>query len=175
MSDHPLLILAVVIVGVSFAAIGGANAVVPELHRQIVEVHRWMSSSEFAALYALAQAAPGPNVLAFSLIGWRVAGWMGFVVATAAMCIPPALLAYAVARIQTRFRRTRLMRSLQIGLVPIALGLVLASGFTLARAASDHVLDGVLVLLTTVLIAWTNVNPLVPLAIGALAGLLLPT
>jgi chromate transporter len=41
------------------------------MHRQIVEAHDWLSSAAFASLYANAQAAPAPNVLIVSLIGWN--------------------------------------------------------------------------------------------------------
>ena len=50
---------------------------IPEMQRQVVDVHHWMSAQAFAALYALAQAAPGPNMMVVSLIGlrsWRFLG-----------------------------------------------------------------------------------------------------
>src|SRR5258706_13600256 len=58
----------------SLIAVGGAITVIPEMHRSVVEVHGWMSGAQFADLFALAQAAPGPNILVVSLIGWKVAG-----------------------------------------------------------------------------------------------------
>jgi len=59
----------------SFLAIGGAPTVLPDIHRYVVEVHHWMTSAQFAELYALAQVAPGPNAMFVTLIGWRV--WRG--------------------------------------------------------------------------------------------------
>ena len=61
----------------SFFAIGGANAVIPEMHRQAVDVHGWMTSQRFTDLFAIAQAAPGPNIIIVTLIGWEVAGIAG--------------------------------------------------------------------------------------------------
>ena len=58
----------------SFLAIGGTPTVLPDMHRYVVEVHHWMTSAQFADLYALAQVAPGPNVMYIPLIGWQVAG-----------------------------------------------------------------------------------------------------
>ena len=69
-------------------AIGGANAMVPEIHRYVIEQRGWMRGDEFAALFAIAQASPGPNVLFITLIGWKVAGWPGAVASTVAMCGP---------------------------------------------------------------------------------------
>ena len=54
----------------SLLAFGGANAVIPEIHRQSVAVHHWMTDKDFAALFAIAQSAPGPNFLISTLIGW---------------------------------------------------------------------------------------------------------
>lgn len=58
----------------SFLAVGGFSAVLPEMHRFIVENHHWISSQDFAAAYAIAQLAPGPNAMYVTLIGWKVAG-----------------------------------------------------------------------------------------------------
>jgi chromate transporter len=80
----------------SLIAVGGAITVLPEMHRSVVEVHGWMSGAQFAELFALAQAAPGPNILVVSLIGWKVAGMAGAVVATAAVCGPSCVLTFAV-------------------------------------------------------------------------------
>jgi chromate transporter len=87
----------------SLMAVGGANALIPELHRQVVEVNNWMSGGEFASLFAIAQAAPGPNMLIISLIGWKLAGITGALVATLAMCGPSSLLAYGVGQLWERF------------------------------------------------------------------------
>ena len=77
-----LIFLFLMFMQFSLLAVGGANAIVPELHRVVVSELRWMSGQEFAALFALAQAAPGPNVLVVSLVGWKVAGVPGAIAAT---------------------------------------------------------------------------------------------
>ena len=61
----------------SLVAVGGANAVLPEMHRQLVDLHGWLDDATFAQLYALAQAAPGPNILVASVMGWRIGSWGG--------------------------------------------------------------------------------------------------
>ena len=77
MSENPLVELAVDFGLLSLIAVGGAMTVLPEMHRTVVDQHGWMSAATFADLFALAQAAPGPNVLFVSLIGWHVAGLAG--------------------------------------------------------------------------------------------------
>jgi chromate transporter len=73
----PLASLAVVFTQLSLLAFGGTNSVLPEMRRQVVEVHPWLTAHEFASLFAMAQAAPGPNMLVVTLIGWRVAALPG--------------------------------------------------------------------------------------------------
>ena len=79
-----LVALALVFGQLSLLAIGGINTVLPEMQRQVVDIHHWMSARDFSAMYALAQAAPGPNMMVVTLIGWRVAGWPGVIVTTVA-------------------------------------------------------------------------------------------
>ena len=82
MKGHLLGQIAITFATLSLLAVGGANAVVPDMHRQVVETLGWMDNATFANLFAIAQAAPGPNVLVVSLIGWHVAGFAGLLVAT---------------------------------------------------------------------------------------------
>ena len=81
----------------SLFAVGGANAAIPEMHRIAVEVNHWMTDRQFADIYAISQLSPGPNVLIVTLIGYAVAGFGGALVATLAMCVPTAALAYYVS------------------------------------------------------------------------------
>jgi Chromate transporter len=67
----------------SFFALGGASTVVPELQRQMVEMRGWLDDRQFSELYAIAQAAPGPNVMFVALLGHFIAGVPGAVVTTA--------------------------------------------------------------------------------------------
>jgi chromate transporter len=155
----------------SILAVGGVNAVTPEIHRQVVEVSHWMSDREFAELFAVAQAAPGPNMLISTVVGWRVAGLMGAVVATAAMCGPSSLIVYAASRAWDRFRDRPWRIIVQTGVAPVVVGLIGSSGYLLAKgAAADW--KGVLLCAASSALIWrTRLNPLWMLA-GA-AGLAL--
>lgn len=152
----------------SILAVGGVNAVTPEIHRQVVEVSHWMSDREFAELFAVAQAAPGPNMLISTVVGWRVAGLMGAVVATAAMCGPSSLIVYAASRAWDRFRDRPWRAIVQTGAAPVVVGLIGSSGYLLAKgAAADW--KGVLVCAFSAALVWrTRLNPLWMLA-GAAA------
>ena len=156
--------------GFSLMAVGGANALIPELHRQVVDVSQWMSSTEFASLFALAQAAPGPNMLISSLIGWKVAGIPGALVCTLGMCLPSSTLAVAAGRLWDRYRESVWRRALERGLAPLTLGLVLGGGCHLARAAGGGWPSYVVVAASAGLAWRSRWNPLLWLAGAALLG-----
>jgi chromate transporter len=153
---------------VSLVAIGGANAVVPEIHRRVVDVLGWMTSGQFATLFAISQAAPGPNVLIVSLIGWQVAGLAGLAVATLAMVVPSCALAYAIGRMMTHVAGRRWFRLLQDALVPLAIGLILATGIDMARATGHGALPVAITAGAALFVLGTRANPLWALA-GAMA------
>lgn len=155
----------------SLFAIGGANAAVPEMHRLAVEIQQWMTDRQFADLFAIAQLAPGPNVILVTLIGYQAAGLAGAAVATAAMCGPTCVLAYGVGRIWERFREARWRRAIQAGLVPVSIGLVAASALILAQATAHSVAAFAITAATAATAYFTRVNPLWPLASAGLVGL----
>jgi chromate transporter len=154
----------------SLLSIGGANAIIPEMHRRAVELHHWMTDEDFAQLFALSQAAPGPNVLIVSLIGWKVAGVLGGVVAMLAMSAPSSVLTYAVAHAWERWRDAPWRLAIQRALAPVTVGLILASGYILTRAAdhsgSAYAITGATIALSLL----TRLHPLWMLAAAALLG-----
>jgi len=154
----------------SLLAIGGINALLPEFHRVVVDVEGWMTSAEFADLFALAQLAPGPNAMVVSLLGWKVAGITGAFVATIAACGPSSFVSYFAIRALERMRNGVVRGVLQRALAPVAIGLVLSSGYTLARAADRTPGAVLLTLCGAAAIAATRVNPVWVLAAAALAG-----
>ena len=109
----------------SFLAIGGVNALIPEIHRRVVEMEHWLTDAQFAQAFAISQAAPGPNLLIVSDIGWNVDGFLGALVATVAICAPTSVLTFAVAHVWDRVRDAPLRAAIQRVLAPVTVGLVL--------------------------------------------------
>jgi chromate transporter len=155
----------------AFLAIGGAPALLPDIHRYVVRVHHWMTSAQFAEIYALAQVAPGPNIMYVTLIGWQVAGWAGAAATTLPWLVPASTLTLLVGHLHARYPQAALGCAIRRGLTPITIGLMLASGWTLMRAV-DHDWRGfLLTLLAVVLGLRTSWSPLWLIAAGALAGM----
>jgi len=155
----------------SVIAVGGANTTVPEMHRQAVDVHGWISDLKFSELFAIAQAAPGPNVVFVALLGHYVAGVPGALVAITAMCLPSCAIAYAAAGLIERFERARWRSVLQAGLVPLTIGLIASSALIVTRAADRNLATVLITAGSFALCYWTRVSPLVALAVAAGPGL----
>ena len=155
----------------SLMAFGGANAVIPEMHRQAVELKHWMSDAQFADLFAIAQAAPGPNVMISTLVGWKVAGIIGALAATLAMCGPSCVLTYFAAGVWERNREAKWRSAVGAGLAPLSVGMVVASAWLLSHAADRDWRLAAVTVATGVGAFFSKFNPLWFLAAAAALGL----
>jgi chromate transporter len=156
----------------SLVSIGGANAVLPEIHRQVVDVQGWMNDAAFANLFAISHAAPGPNIIMVSLIGWQLAGLTGLLVATLAIMIPSCSLAFIASRAVTRWADRRWLQLGKEGIVPVALGLILASGVSMMRTSDHDVVTLCISLLTAAFVVFSRRNPLWALTAGTCVGVI---
>jgi chromate transporter len=170
---NTLVALALIFTQLSLLAFGGGNTILPEMQRQVVQVHGWMSAQDFAALFALAQAAPGPNMMVVPLVGWHVAGWGGLLVASAAKFGPSSLLCAAVLGLWKRFRDRPWRRVVQAGLVPMTVGLVAASAVLITEATATRPALAGIAAAAALLMLLLKPHPLWLLGGGAMAGLLL--
>ncbi|SDT90199.1 chromate transporter [Verrucomicrobium sp. GAS474] len=151
-------------------AFGGGNTILPEMERQVVDVHHWMTAHDFGALFALAQTAPGPNMMIVVLVGWSVAGGPGALVAALAAFIPTAALALATLHLWHRFRDRPWRRRVQEGLVPVTVGFVAASAVLIVKGAATSPGFAFITGVSALLAVKTKVHPLVLLAFGAGVG-----
>ena len=157
---------------ISLVSVGGGIAVLPEMHRLVVDVHGWMSDADFARRFALAQAAPGPNVLVVGLFGWHVGGILGMLTATAAMTVPTSLMAFGFSRLRARLLGQPWLRIVERGLVPIAVGLIAASGLILAQGSAESWVTIALTVASSIFVWRTDFSPLWVLGAGAIIGAL---
>ena len=155
----------------SAMAVGGTQTVMPDMHRYVVDVHHWITTRQFADAYALAQAAPGPNVMYVTLIGWQVAGWTGAIATTIALVIPPTIFTLLFMRLSARNPDAPFGRALRRGLAPVAIGLTLASAWILVRSVNHDWHGYLITLLTVAIVLRTRINPLWLIAAGTVAGM----
>ncbi len=158
----------------SLLAVGGAITTAPDMHRFVVDEHHWISDGQFTASIAIAQAAPGPNVLFVAVLGWNVAGPLGAIATMSGTLLPSTALTLIATRWGARRRETRAVRSFTTGLTPLTIGLLLATGWLLARPYLDsagHAI-GTLALIAVSIVAMlrTRVSPMWIVGLGAVVG-----
>ncbi|HEY2559807.1 MAG TPA: chromate transporter [Caldimonas sp.] len=158
----------------SLISVGGMPSVIPEMQRYVVEVKQWISAADFIQMFAVGQAAPGPNVLISGLIGWKVAGLAGACVALAAMCLPAGVVAFWVADLWERMKDSPWRKVAQRAMAPMVVGLILSGGFVLATPSGtpDWRLWLIAVASAAAMLT-TKLNPLWLLAGGGVLGGLL--
>ncbi|HEY5741389.1 MAG TPA: chromate transporter [Terrimicrobiaceae bacterium] len=178
MSFKTLLQIILLFSSLSLLSIGGGNTVLPEMHTKSVNSYHWLTDSQFADVFAISQAAPGPSILIVTLVGYKagltaggeIFGLLGGILATVAMMMPAGLLVYFVVQFWERARDSPVRRAIEKGFAPLTVGLVLASGYVMSKAA-DH--DWRAYLLTgvcTAIFIFTKINPLIVVAIAGVLG-----
>lgn len=156
----------------SMVAIGsGLGAVLPEIHRFVVETNHWVTDEQFVAFYTIGQASPGPNFLYVTLIGSKVAGWAGALAVAVAVVLPSCMLTYFLARAGVVGGDGRLQRILKSGLAPVSVALMLSSSWVLAGTVDHDWRAALLTLASLVVLLATRTHPLWMIAAGATAGL----
>ena len=165
----------------SLLSVGGAISTAPDMHRFLVDQQHWLTDAQFNASIAIAQAAPGPNVLFVALMGWNVGlnaggmltGLLGVFLSLSGVLIPSTVLTYAAAQWGHRNRELRGVRAFKQGMAPIVVALLIATSWILTSANGSSLTDWPVWLLTaaTVVIVWrTKIHMLWMLGAGALLG-----
>jgi chromate transporter len=158
--------------GLSMLAFGGGAGVIPDMQRAAVDQHHWLTAKEFLDMFAISRAAPGPGSLIVLLIGLKAAGLAGAAVSFAAMFAPSCLAVHVVARYWQRAERAAWRAVVERGLAPVAVGLTFASGLALMRGTEHGWAPWGVTIISTALFSLTELNPILLLAIGGGALLL---
>jgi chromate transporter len=167
-----LLTVAAVFASLSLVSIGGGNTVLPEIHRAAVGGEHWMTDQQFADIYAISEAAPGPSSMISSLVGFKAAGLPGAVVAIVSILGPSSLLMYIACLTWERFRDAKWRIAFEKGLAPVSLGLLFASGLTVVRSADHSLAAYAISAVTLVLLLRTKISPLILMAAAGALGAL---
>lgn len=165
----------------SLLSVGGGITTAPDMHRYLVDQQGWLTDAQYTASIAIAQSAPGPNILFVALLGWHVGlnaggtwlGLFGVLVCMLGIILPSSILVYVTARWSHQNRELRAVRAFKLGMAPIVIALLIATGWILASVNGDPARHWPLWLITlaTALIVWrTRLHLLWLLGIGGLLG-----
>jgi chromate transporter len=164
----------------SLLSIGGGNAILPEMHLDAVRGEHWLTDSQFAGIFSISQAAPGPSILIVTLVGYaaglKVGGLpgalLGGIVATVAMILPAAILVYVLTLFWQKAQKSRLRHAVEKGFAPLTVGLIMASSLVMSRAADHDWRAYSLTAVCTVIFIFTKTNPLIVVLAAGLVGYL---
>ena len=175
----------------SLLAVGGAIILAPDIHRFLVDENQWLTEQQFSSSIALAQSAPGPNVLFVGLMGWNVGlnagaglggGWisvalsaLGMLISLLGIMLPSSILTYTTTRWAQKHRDNRGVRAFKLGMAPVVIALLVSTGWLLTASHNDPMRDWPLWVLTLVAmgLVWrTRIHLLWLIGSGALIGAL---
>ena len=156
----------------SLIAFGGVNALLPVLFNLAVTQEHWIDVQTFSDYFAIAQAAPGPNFMTVTLLGWHVDGVIGALVATFAIAWPSSILIFYLQRLIMGIEDPLKKKSIQYAAAALAIGLVLSSAWQISLQINHSVAAYILTIATIAITFFTRWHPLYLIAIGAALGLL---
>ena len=158
----------------SVFATGGAMALASDMHRYVVDQHAYITHTQFMNSIALAQAAPGPNILFITVMGWQIAGLPGALATTLGIAMPALIFPFVISRLGRMKQFDRMLKALQRGLGPVALGLMASTSFLLVRQAPGVWIGAAMIAATVLVLAFTKVPPLVLIAVAGTIGAFIP-
>jgi chromate transporter len=165
--------LILVIAPLSLLSFGGGASILAPLHEAFVTQYKWLTSREYVDYFVISRTNPGPGSMLVTLIGWKVSGWSGAVVATIAIYLPSSLLCYRLAKVWNKHRGTPLHRALEQGLLPIGTGLTIAGAIITQQTSQTGAIGWVFAIAATVVLMMRSLHPLPVLACGGILMLIL--
>jgi len=160
-----IAMLAVMAVG------GGVILIAPEVSQFVVGARHWLSNEQFSAAYAIAQAAPGPNLLFISFVGWLAAGWAGAICATLAVVVPSTVLTMVIVKARGE-EEGRFSRALGEAFAPMSIGFLVATAWIFSQSSNTDWRAYALTLACAGIVLRSKLNPVMLIALGAAAGML---
>ena len=170
MSAQELLALFLHFLSLSVFATGGAIALASDMHRYVVDEHHYINHTQFVNSIALAQAAPGPNMLFVTVMGWQIAGLPGALATTLGLSLPALVFPMLVSRASRLPQFSQLLKAMQRGLGPVALGLMAATSYLLVRGAPGVWKGAAITAVTVGLLTFTRLPPLLLIIAAGITG-----
>ncbi len=150
------------------------------MHMKAVNGQHWLTNSQFADVFSISQAAPGPSILIVTLVGYAAGlavggvpgAILGGIIATVSMITPAAILVYVLTLFWQKAQKSRLRYAVEKGFAPLTVGLILASSLVMSRAADHDWRAYSLTAICTVIFIFTKLNPLIVVFGAGLVGYL---
>jgi chromate transporter len=133
-----LLKLFMTFAGMSLFLFGGGYVFIPLIQHTVVESNGWLNQQEFVDAIAMSQIMPGPIVLSTVFIGYKVAGFLGALVATIGIFLPPGILMIIGTHALNRIKQSALIKAALRGIRPAIIGMIISAVITVGMTAQHH-------------------------------------
>ncbi len=155
-------------------AVGGGTAVLPEMQQMTVHHFDWLTDGDFRDIYSIGQVAPGPNMTMVILIGYKLSGTLGALAVGLAFFLPDCILTLIIHRLWNRVKDSPWRTSIQHGMAPVAIGLMVSGTYAVARLSIFNLTSLLITAAVFGLLVWRHVNPALIVLAGGMAYMLLP-
>lgn len=167
-------------------SIGGGYAAMSLIQHQVVDVHSWLTMTQFADIMAIAEMTPGPIAInSATFVGIQIAGFFGAIIATVGCVLPSCLIVMTLAYIYYRFRALTFVQGILAGLRPAVIAMIASAGISLVMMSfygqrtlpedlnNINIISVMLFVTALFILRKWKVNPICIMIGTAIAGVLL--
>ena len=164
---------------IGFFGFGGGYAMLSLIHSEVVVRNEWLTNGEFSDIIAISQMTPGPIALnSATYIGYEVAGVLGSMVATTAVCIPALTLMMLLTRFFLKLHNNLYVQSVVLAMRPVVVGMIMSAALLLIFPHSDDgrsFIDGWswLIFALALLGSAKKINPILLIVVSGIVGVVI--
>lgn len=152
---------------------GGGYAMLPLIHKEIVESNGWISISEFTDIIGISQMTPGPVAInSATFVGYKVGGVFGSIFATLGVVTISFILVTIINKILNKFKESEVIKGALLGMRPVLIALIVYAFIDLAKEAYIDVKSIIITLIIAVILLSKKIHPILVIVIAAVLGLI---
>jgi chromate transporter len=152
--------------------IGGGYVMIPLIHRDVVEKHKWMKEEEFLDVLTIAQSAPGIMAINLSIfLGYRLKGVKGSIVAAIGTALPSFLIILGIAMFFTAFKENETVEKIFKGIRPAVVALMIVPLLKMTGSSKLNIYTGFIPIITVLFIIFFKISPFYLILAGGIAGI----
>jgi chromate transporter len=154
-----LLKFCLILFVVNSLTIGGGFMMLPVLHKEFVEKYHWITNQEFLDAIAIGQITPGPLTVMNAVIGYKISGLIGAVLAMISSYLPCIIIVTLACRYYFHYKESAIVNSSFQGIKPAVIGLLAAVAIPLGSTSIVDIITFSIAVISFVVIAFTRIDP----------------
>lgn len=153
---------------------GGGYAMLPLIEKEIIDIHGWLSTTEFIDILAVSEMTPGPIAInSATFLGYKVAGVLGSITATIAVILPSFIVMSLIFHFIVKFKNTPYVEWIFSGIRPVVLGLIAAAAITVGKNAFIDIKSVIIAIILFYLVSFKKLNAILAIVLAGIFGIIL--